>query len=115
RFKKWADEKNIIPEAQGGFRQARSCDDQIFVLNSAIQLNLQREMGKVFALFVDFERAFPSIPHDKLYDKLLKIGISDKFVRVIKAIYEKAETKLRTEHGMTEAVDITEGLLQGEI
>lgn len=114
RLKKWAEENKVIPEAQGGFREGRSCDDQIFVLNSTIQLNLQKKRGKVFALFVDFERAFPSIPHEKLYEKLHRIGVSSKFIRILQNIYGQATTKIRTEHGETEAINITAGLLQGK-
>lgn len=115
RIQKWANDNNIIPECQGGFRPGRGTDDQIFCLNAIINLSLQKKGGKLFSLFIDFQRAFPSIPHNKLYQKLLHIGASTKFVTIIKTMYDNAKTRIKTEHGVTEEIDLTEGLLQGEV
>lgn len=115
RLIEWADEKNKIPEAQGGFRAGRGCDDQIFCLNSAIQLNLSKKKNRVYALFVDFARAFPSVPHDKLWTKLMQLGVSGKIVRILSYFYENLSTSIKTEYGLTSKIKITEGLAQGEV
>lgn len=113
RFKNWADKHNIIPECQGGFRKNRGCEDQVFALAAAIQLNIQKKAGRVYAMFIDFERAFPSISHAKLWEKLDKIGVSGKIIRIIRGMYEMSATVIRTEHGVTPKIDMTLGLLQG--
>ncbi len=113
RLQNWATENNIIPECQGGFRKNRGCEDQIFALSAAIQLNVQKKAGKVYAIFIDFERAFPSIPHSKLWAKLDRIGVSGKIIRIIRNLYEMSATVIRTEHGATPKIDMTLGLLQG--
>ena len=61
RLNRWSSLNNLITEFQAGFRHGRGCIDNIFVLNALLQFNLMKEKGKVFALFVDFRRAFPSI------------------------------------------------------
>lgn len=66
RLSDWASENGILPECQGGFRPGRSCADQIFTLNTVIQSKLRKKAGKLYALFIDFERAFPSIQHERL-------------------------------------------------
>lgn len=113
RLYKWADENGLLPESQAGFRKERSCEDQIFCLNAAIQINLSKNKGKVYALFIDFARAFSSIPHEKLWDKLLWLGVSSKIIRILKNLYDNFNTAIKTEHGYTEQIEITEGLGQG--
>lgn len=112
RLNEWATMANILPEAQGGFRKNRGCDDQIFVLNTAITLGT-RHKGKVYACFFDFARAFPSCPHDKLWHKLNSIGVSTKFIRILRKIYEKSSTEVRLQDNYTDPIPITEGLAQG--
>jgi hypothetical protein len=80
RITNWATSNNLLQKAQGGFRKGRGCDDQIFCLNAALQLNTRKKKRKVFALFVDFERAFSSIPQDKLWKQLFKLGLSGKII-----------------------------------
>ncbi|CAG7819344.1 unnamed protein product [Allacma fusca] len=59
RLSKWAETNKIIPEAQARFRRGRRCMDHICTLNSAVQIALNEESGKLYALFIDFEQAFP--------------------------------------------------------
>ena len=50
-----------IPEWQAGFRERRGMTEHIFILNTIIQKQLQKEGGKLFTLFVDLKNAFPSV------------------------------------------------------
>ena len=63
RLSSWAEDNSLLPEFQSGFRTGRRCMDNIFVLNALIQRFLSEVKGKIFALFVDFRRAFPSVSH----------------------------------------------------
>jgi hypothetical protein len=112
RLKKWASTYQILPEEQAGFRERRGCDEQIFNLTSAIQLGT-RQKRKVYALFIDFKRAFPSVPHEKLWNKLYNLGISAKTIQIFQSLYEKCSTRIRLEDGLSETIRISEGLMQG--
>jgi hypothetical protein len=115
RIATWALESGILSEAQGGFRKGRGCEDQIFVLNSAVQLALQKKSEKVYALFIDFARAFPSIPHDLLWDKLFSIGLSGKIIRILRHFHHHLTTQIRLPGTLSTPIEITEGLAQGEV
>lgn len=115
RLATWCIQAKILPEAQGGFRSGRGCEDQIFVLNTAIQLGTRIPGSKLYALFIDFARAFPSIPHKKLWHKLFQIGVSGKFIQILRHLYESSATKIRLQDGYSEEIPMTEGLLQGEV
>jgi hypothetical protein len=80
RITQWAESNNKLPEAQAGFRKGRSCQDHIFTLNGLIQIGLHKPRAKVYGLFIDFERAFPSISFQKLWSKLHDLGLSDKII-----------------------------------
>ena len=68
---RWAEQCTILPEAQGGFRKGTGCEDLIFVLHTGIQKYV-KEKSNVYALFIDFRRAFPSIKHSLLWKRLLQ-------------------------------------------
>lgn len=82
RITQWAEESNLLPEFQSGFRKHRSCVDNIFVLNALVQNRLNSKGGKFYALFVDFSNAFPSISHNLLWSKLYKLGVGYKIIKI---------------------------------
>lgn len=113
RLNTWAEQSEILPEFQSGFRCKRSCLD-VFTLNSIIQIHSSRDRGKLYAFFVNFENAFPSINHSKLWSKLFKIGVSSKMIRLCKNLYEQASVAIRTREGVSNSTEVTKGLLQGD-
>jgi len=87
RLTEWCDTNNIIPECQAGFRKGYSTIDNCFVLHSIIQKCFSKKRGKCYCLFVDFSKAFDSVPRDKLLLKLFSIGIRGKFFNIIKSMF----------------------------
>ncbi|KAJ8980830.1 hypothetical protein NQ317_018410 [Molorchus minor] len=114
RIAKWAESNSILPEAQSGFRKTRGCIDNVFVLSCIIQLQLRLKKRKVFVAFVDYKRAFDSINHTLLWQKLYDLGVSNRIILIIKNIYDKATLKVISTNGLTKSIDLTEGVLQGE-
>ena len=68
----------------------------------------------MYALFVDFARAFSSAPHDKLWNTLYALGVSSKIINVLQNLYSSARTVIRLHKGHSGPVDMTLGLLQGD-
>ena len=51
----------ILAEEQAGFRPGRSTVEQVFALNRLkmlIQHRIEKKDGKVFAVFIDYKKAF---------------------------------------------------------
>lgn len=115
RLNHWAEAVGILPEPQTGFRIKRSCQDNIFSATTVTQLQLRLGGRSLYGLFVDFRRAFDSVPHALLYDKLHKIGISSKFIRILKSLYDIACLQVKSGGYLSNEFDITEGVLQGEM
>lgn len=114
RVIKWCDTNNKLPEWQSGFRADRSCLDNIYTLNTVIQLHLRKERGKLYALFVDFKGAFDNVRHDLLWEKLWQLGMSTKFIKIMADLYSKAEIKISDGVSTSETIKVTRGVLQGE-
>ena len=57
-------EKKERPE-QAGFRKGRSCTDHIFVLRQILEQSHEWN-NSIYAVFVDFEKAFDSIYRESL-------------------------------------------------
>lgn len=115
RLKNRIEQLELIPECQSGFRSGRSCAENIFVLLSIAQFQLRFQGNSFFGLFVDFKRAFDSVRHSLLWHKLFIMGVSAKIIRIMRNIYQTAKMQVRVGHDLSEEIEITEGVLQGEI
>ena len=61
---------------QAGLRKDHRTTDQTFVLRTLIESVRARKVP-LFTCFVDFKKAYDTIPRDKLWEKLRRIGVSD--------------------------------------
>ena len=114
RLEDWAESNNVIPECQNGFRKFRGCTDNLYVLTSTIHLHLRLKKRKIFALFIDFRRAFDTIDHNLLWQKMYNLGISASLINTIKSMYDHASFKVKVNNDFTKPFNITQGVLQGD-
>ena len=69
------------------FLRGNRTSDNLIILHSLVQEKL-KSGRKLFACFVDFEKAFNKIPRNGLIEKLSKLGISGNILRIIKNMYQ---------------------------
>ncbi|CAG5102816.1 Similar to RTase: Probable RNA-directed DNA polymerase from transposon BS (Drosophila melanogaster) [Cotesia congregata] len=115
RLEHWVTRNNILPEEQAGFTANKSCLHNIFVLQTVIHLKLKNRRGKAYGLFIDFGRAFDSVPHLLLWNKLHDLGISPKIIRLLKNLYAQAILQIKSTDQLSSKFEVTERVLQGEI
>lgn len=111
----WAELNSLLSEFHRGFRKNRSCMDNVFELNGFINLCLNKVRGKLYALFVDFRRASPSDSHNILWKKLSDLGLSTKVIKILIFLYSHATMLIRNSAGLSDPIDITNGVLQAEV
>jgi len=91
RLEKEAEEKDMIPESQAGFRKGRSTMDNVFVLAHFMQREKRRggEDGKLYIFFVDLKAVFDKVDRNKLWSEIRRKGFKEELVRRVEGIYEE--------------------------
>ena len=115
RLQTWAEENSVLDESQAGFRKRYSTIDNMFSLHAIIQKYLCRPRGRFFCIFIDFRRAFDSIPHSKIWDSLERKGINEngKFLKIFHSMYSQLKSCIKVNNSLTRFVECTIGTRQG--
>ena len=77
----------ILAEEQAGFRPGLSTVEPVFVLKMLIQHRIEKKDGKVFAVFIDYKKAFDRVWHDGLFSVLQQYGVPQKLINIIRDLY----------------------------
>jgi hypothetical protein len=109
-----ADREKTCRENQAGFRQGRSCVDQIFCLRQILQRRHQFNLP-TYVAFVDFAAAFDSVDRDSLWKIMSSCGVPDKLLAIIKAMYTHTSSTVRIGASTSAAFDLTTGVRQGGV
>ncbi len=106
---------HLLPKEQFGFRKHRSTSQAIDILISAIRSQLNKPKGHLYAVFVDFRKAFDSVPRNKLILKLKNIyNINGPILGIINEILKP--NTLRLTDGYVELLTVKQhrGVAQGD-
>jgi hypothetical protein len=79
RIYTWAEERNIIPPSQNGFREGYRTNNNAFVLRCMIE-RARAEGRTLWVAFLDIKNAFPSTNRDLLWLKLYEMGSLGSFL-----------------------------------
>lgn len=113
RLVHWAETHGVEKEEQAGFRKGYSTVDNIFILQSIVQKYCSKKGGRFYALYVDFSKAFDTIPHGLLFYQLISKGVHGKILKVLRSMYSSLQSCVRTPHGLTEFFKCERGTRQG--
>ena len=104
--------KMRIREEQGAFKKERGCVDQIFTLRMTVEKMLTKGK-KVYAAFMDLEKAYDRIDWGALWDVLRIYGVGGRLLNGVKAFYKDANASVRVSGGMSDGFEIQMGVKQG--
>lgn len=110
RMKEEIDSK--LRDEQAGFRQERSCVDQIATLRIIIEQTIEWQ-SSLYLNFIDFQKAFDSIDHQVLWNILGHYGIPPKIISMIKLLYEEFSCQVIHAGTLTDPFPVTTGVRQG--
>ena len=85
----------LLGEEQAGFRKEHSTIDHLFVLFGLIDIYTKKEKRKLFCTFIDYSKAFDTVPHIHLLTKLLSTGINGRIFNIVKSIYREAKSHVK--------------------
>ena len=104
--------KNKEYEIQAGFRSGRSTVDNVFVVKQLIEKTNYMKQQVHFS-FVDLEKAYDTVPLNKLWEALNDMEIDKRITSAIKELYKDAESKVKIGKTMSKGIKVTKGLRQG--
>lgn len=105
---------NLISEKQHGFVPGRSCVTQLLdVMDTGTQI--LDEGGSVDVIYMDFQKAFDSVPHHRLLVKVEAHGISGAVLTWIKDFLANRRQTVMVNSAESEDALVTSGIPQGSV
>ena len=101
-----------VMEKQAGFRSGRGCSEQIFVMRQLTEKMIEKGK-KMYAVFVDLEKAYDKVCREELWEALRRYGVSGGLLSVIKSMYQASEACVRVDGEMSEWFEVKQGVRQG--
>jgi hypothetical protein len=108
------DDYNLYSDCQHGFRKKRSCVSQLIEVVEYISSRL--DQGKsVDIIYLDFKKAFDSVPHIRLLNKMKYYGISGKVLQWVEDFLKNRTQQVRVDNAKSEQAKVLSGIPQGSI
>ena len=86
-----------LPDIQAGFRKGRGTRDQIANIHWIIEK--AREFQKnIYFCFIDYDKAFDCVDHNKLWKILKEVGIVNHLTCLLRNLYAGQEATVKTRH-----------------
>ena len=76
RLQRWISNNDLLSDAQHGFRKEKSTVSAIAAFLNEIYKNINRNKNS-YVIYLDLKKAFDTISHSKLLNKLQNLGMDD--------------------------------------
>ena len=80
---------------------------------SLTQKYLSKKKGRFYCIFIDFEKAFDNVKHERLWDALSRKGVSGKFLHTLQSMYGQLKSCVKVDDALTQYFNCTVGTRQG--
>jgi hypothetical protein len=114
RLKHVLETNNLLPPEQFGFRAQRSTINPIleFHTDSTRHANLKE---CTLAVFLDIERAFDTVWHDGLIQKLISLRLNPNFIKIIDSFLTNRTCRVKIQNSKSAPIQLQAGVPQGSI
>ena len=113
RLLKYAIDNKILSKKQLGFLAGNRTSDAHIIIHNMIQKYCHKKGKHIFSSFIDFSKAFDTIPRDILFGKLKGHGITGCFFNILKDIYSNDQACIKMQSRLTKPFKINTGVRQG--
>jgi Reverse transcriptase (RNA-dependent DNA polymerase) len=112
RLMAWAEANGIRANSQAGFRPKYSTSMQACVLNHLIEQH-RHQREPLYVCFVDFKKAYDSVPRDQLWKRLYDKGVRGRMLFILQALYSNVTFSIKFQEGVSEEFNCNMGVRQG--
>ena len=114
RLEKLALKNHFISPNQGSGKAGSRTADHLLVLRFLVDKYVLGQGKKLYSCFVDLQKAFDTVPRNKLFYKLLKeYSVGGKFLKILQEIYKGNKMFVKTNNGLLQPFVTTIGVKQG--
>ncbi len=111
-----AEENGWFSHLQAGFRQNRSCGDQIIRLTQAIEDGFQKKrMERSVLVLLDFSKAYDMVWQEKLLVGMAEKGVPTQYLRWLRAFLSNRQANVRFCDATSKTRVMRQGLPQGSV
>lgn len=114
RLNSYLNKYNILKNHIYGFRKGKSTQLLLTEFTNTVN-NALNHNKHILVLFLDFSKAFDTINHEILLNKLQDIGIRGITYNLFKSFLEGRTTSVKINNIISNSVEITQGIPQGSI
>lgn len=107
-------QNNIISKNQYGFQKNISTVDAIYQLTSDVNDNLHNKK-KCLTVFLDLRKAFDTVNHQRMLDKLENIGIRGLPLALFRSYLSSRTQNIKLNKHVSEKMQVTIGVPQGTV
>ena len=104
--------EETVDRAQFGFRKIKGTRNEILALGTIIERSIEKKKD-LFWCFVDFEKAFDTVCHEVLVERLRTLGVDPADIRLMTYLYWGQRAVMRIENDNNDWIKIERGVRQG--
>ncbi len=87
RLAVWTEKNKLRAKGQAGFRKDHRTTDNLFIIKTLIDQRTSRRGAKLYCCFVDFKKAFDTVPRSLLWQVLVKLGVKGRILDCLQSMY----------------------------
>ena len=107
-------DNNLYSDCQHGFRQRRSCMSQLIQVSEDITKIIDNGES-LDIIYLDFRKAFDSVPHKRLLIKLAAYGIDGALLKWIENFLSNRSQYVKVGNSVSDRSEVLSGIPQGSI
>jgi len=109
------EERKFFAPEQDGFRSREECMSHALTLTEVVQRRSISGQQPTYVCFIDFQKAFDTVPHEAPFLKMERAGVSEKCLAFFRALYADSWMRIRLGDGSrTPSIRMRRGLQQGD-
>jgi hypothetical protein len=93
RLSSWEEKRGLRARGQAGFRKDFCTTDNLYILQTLIEQSIHKRK-KMYCCFVDFRKAFDTVPRDLLWLVLVEMGIVGRFMQCLQNMYSQDNVRV---------------------
>ena len=102
--------KTKLEESQHGFRRHRSVVTQMLLFLDLLYNEFDEKDNEIFVLYLDFKKAFDTVPHNLLINKVENLGVGGNLLKIVASYLSNRKQYVKVNDSESETVPVTSGV-----